>query len=160
MGLPTTGPWAITSIHRHEEKSLPNTMEKRPLLAGNLPPLGKTMFLCLCSVNLFHVQLSFIRSSYINVMHLLFYSVNGIPRPPEHTLVAEFRRELTQLRDRVNYLLNRLDTSDDSESPKGEQQQPVEKRNVQGLFPVNNDDSIICEDVLMIFFQHGDIILY
>lgn len=57
--------------------------------------------------------------------------VNGIPRPPEHTLVAEFRRELTQLRDRVNYLLNRLDTSDDSESPKGEQQQPVEKRNVQ-----------------------------
>ena len=90
---------------------------------------------------------SFTRSSYIYVMHLLFYSVNGIPRPPEHTLVAEFRRELTQLRDRVNYLLNRLDTSDDSESPKGEQQQPVEKRNVQGLFPVNNDDSIICEDV-------------
>ena len=103
---------------------------------------------------------SFIRSSYIYVMHLLFYSVNGIPRPPEHTLVAEFRRELTQLRDRVNYLLNRLDTSDDSESPKGEQQQPVEKRNVQGLFPVNNDDSIICKDVWMIFFQHGDIIVY
>ena len=126
---------------------MPNTMEKRPLLAGNLHPLGKTTFLCLCAVNLFVCHPHLLEVPTFYVMHLLFYSVNGIPRPPEHTLVAEFRRELTQLRDRVNYLLNRLDTSDDSESPKGEQQQPVEKRNVQGLFPVNNDDSIICEDV-------------
>lgn len=53
--------------------------------------------------------------------------VNGVPRPPEHTLVAEFRRELTQLRDRVNYLLNRLESSGDGDSPTGSQQQPADK---------------------------------
>jgi len=60
-------------------------------------------------------------------------SVNGIPRPPEHTLVAEFRRELTQIRDRMNYLLNRLDISENGEKPKGGQQQPTaDKKIVQG----------------------------
>ncbi|XP_078373393.1 uncharacterized protein LOC144656994 isoform X2 [Oculina patagonica] len=57
--------------------------------------------------------------------------VNGKPRPPEHTLVAEFRRELTQIRDRINYLLNRLEISDESDQPKGGPQQPVDKKIVQ-----------------------------
>lgn len=57
--------------------------------------------------------------------------VNGVPKPPEHTLVAEFRRELTQIRDRVNYLLNRLDTDDQSESPQGGQQPPADKKTMQ-----------------------------
>lgn len=65
---------------------------------------------------------------------LIFSSVNGKPRPPEHTLVAEFRRELTQIRDRINYLLNRLEISDESDQPKGGQQQPVDKKTVQGLW--------------------------
>jgi len=56
--------------------------------------------------------------------------VNGIPRPPEHTLVAEFRRELTQIRDRMNYLLNRLDISEDGEKPKGGQQQPTADKKI------------------------------
>jgi len=62
------------------------------------------------------------------------FSVNGVPRPPEHTLVAEFRRELTQIRDRINYLLNRLGINDESDQPKGGQQQPIEKQSVQGLW--------------------------
>lgn len=65
---------------------------------------------------------------------LNFSSVNGKPRPPEHTLVAEFRRELTQIRDRINYLLNRLEISDESDQPKGGPQQPVDKKIVQGLW--------------------------
>ncbi|KAJ7321760.1 hypothetical protein OS493_033868 [Desmophyllum pertusum] len=58
--------------------------------------------------------------------------VNGIPRPPEHTLVAEFKRELMQIRDRINYLLNRLDISDENEQPKGGAQQPADKQTMQG----------------------------
>lgn len=75
--------------------------------------------------------------SSISAIQLLsafnFLSVNGIPRPPEHTLVAEFRRELTQLRDRVNYLLNRLESSGDGESPTGGQQQPADKKITEGM---------------------------
>lgn len=66
------------------------------------------------------------------------FSVNGVPRPPEHTLVAEFRRELTQIRDRINYLLNRLGINDESDQPKGGQQQPIEKQSVQGLWGVDS----------------------
>ena len=64
----------------------------------------------------------------------LIFIVNGVPRPPEHSLVAEFRRELTQLRDRVNYLLNRLETAGEGDSPGGGQQQEVDKKGTQGLF--------------------------
>ena len=62
------------------------------------------------------------------------FSVNGVPRPPEHTLVAEFRRELTQIRDRINYLLNRLEINDENDQPKGGQQQPLDKQTAQGLW--------------------------
>lgn len=64
---------------------------------------------------------------------VFIFSVNGVPRPPEHSLVAEFRRELTQLRDRVNYLLNRLDTSGEGDSPAGGQQQDADKKRPKGL---------------------------
>lgn len=57
--------------------------------------------------------------------------VNGVPRPPEHTLVAEFRRELTQIRDRINYLLNRLEITDENDQPKGGQQQSLDKQTTQ-----------------------------
>ena len=63
----------------------------------------------------------------------LFFSVNGVPRPPEHSLVAEFRRELTELRDRVNYLLNRLDTSGEGDSTAGGQQQDTDQKRPKGL---------------------------
>lgn len=64
---------------------------------------------------------------------VIIFSVNGVPRPPEHSLVAEFRRELTELRDRVNYLLNRLDTSGEGHSPAGGQQQDADKERPKGL---------------------------
>ena len=57
-----------------------------------------------------------------------------MPRPPEHTLVAEFRRELTEIRDRINYLLNRLEIKDENEQPGGVQQQSVDKPTMQGLW--------------------------
>ena len=66
------------------------------------------------------------------MLFITFFSVNGVPQPPEHTLVAEFRRELTQIRDRINYLLNRLEISDESDKPKGGQQQAVDKQTVKG----------------------------
>lgn len=59
--------------------------------------------------------------------------VNGVPRPPEHTLVAEFRRELREIRDRINYLLNRLEIKDDNEDHQGGQEQPNDKPSMQGL---------------------------
>ena len=64
--------------------------------------------------------------------------MNGIPRPPENSLVAEFRRELTQLRDRMNYLLNRLGESGEGDSPGGGQKQQVEKKTTQGLISLVN----------------------
>ena len=64
---------------------------------------------------------------------MIVFPVNGVPRPPEHTLVGEFRRELTQIRDRINYLLNRLEINDESDQPKGGQQQPIDKQPTQGL---------------------------
>ena len=64
---------------------------------------------------------------------LIIFSVNGVPRPPEHSLVAEFRRELTELRDRVNYLLNRLDTSGEGDSTAGGQQQDTDQKRPKGL---------------------------
>lgn len=60
-------------------------------------------------------------------------AVNGVPRPPEHTLVAEFRRELTEVRDRINYLLNRLEVKDENEERKGGQEQPKDIPSMQGL---------------------------
>ena len=78
-----------------------------------------------------------------------FPLVNGVPRPPEHTLVAEFRRELTQIRDRVNYLLNRLDISDEGGTSKGGgQQQPVDKKTMQGLIPVMTHIGLHSQNVL------------
>ena len=64
---------------------------------------------------------------------VIIFSVNGVPRPPEHSLVAEFRRELTELRDRVNYLLNRLDTSGEGDSTAGGQQQDTDQKRPKGL---------------------------
>ena len=60
---------------------------------------------------------------------VIIFSVNGVPRP----LVAEFRRELTEVRDRVNYLLNRLDTSGEGDSTAGGQQQDTDQKRPKGL---------------------------
>lgn len=76
-------------------------------------------------------DLSFARSISRIIKITLF--VNGVPRPPEHSLVAEFRRELTELRDRVNYLLNRLDTSGEGDSTAGGQQQDTDQKRPKGV---------------------------
>ncbi|XP_067050931.1 protein TFG-like isoform X2 [Acropora muricata] len=76
-------------------------------------------------------DLSFARSMSRIIKITLF--VNGVPRPLEHSLVAEFRRELTELRDRVNYLLNRLDTSGEGDSTTGGQQQDTDQKRPKGV---------------------------
>ena len=49
---------------------------------------------------------------------MFLVTVNGAPKPPEHSLVQEMRQELAHIRDRVNYLLDRLDLSQDT-APAG-----------------------------------------
>ncbi|XP_001634096.3 protein TFG [Nematostella vectensis] len=56
-------------------------------------------------------DLSFAKSMS-RILRLTLF-VNGIPRPPEHSMVQEYRRELTHIRDRVVYLLDKLNTYDD-----------------------------------------------
>lgn len=44
-----------------------------------------------------------------NINNLLSVLVNGHPRPMEHDTVREFRKELAHIRDRINFLFDRLE---------------------------------------------------
>ena len=41
-----------------------------------------------------------------------FLTVNQYPRPMEHDMVREFRKELAHIRDRVNFLFDRLESAE------------------------------------------------
>ena len=48
----------------------------------------------------------------VNVFNLPYLIVNQYPRPMEHDMVREFRKELAQIRDRINFLFDRLESAE------------------------------------------------
>ena len=45
-------------------------------------------------------------------LYCLTFLVNGHPRPMEHSMVREFRKELAHIRDRINFLFDRLELAE------------------------------------------------